>query len=123
MTTSKTETSLKIATKTLSATIDTRPSSFNIDFVSHGVKNPTSVSPGPDHLLTKLGWRSVGYVKRGTSAGHPTLSLKNPDMGDRWFTMQFQLSVGEKIYGLGERFGPFVKNGQVCKEYNSILSW
>jgi len=28
-------------------------------------------------------------------------------------TMQFQLSVGEKIYGLGERFGNFIKNGQV----------
>lgn len=28
-------------------------------------------------------------------------------------TMQFQLSVGEKIYGLGERFGSFIKNGQV----------
>ena len=30
-------------------------------------------------------------------------------------TMEFQLSVGEKIYGLGERFGPFIKNGQVSK--------
>ncbi|KAF9460439.1 glycosyl hydrolases family 31-domain-containing protein [Collybia nuda] len=118
VTTSKTDSSLRIATKTLSATIDTRPSSFNIDFTSHGVKNPTTVSPGSDLLLTKLGWRSVGYIKRETSAGHPTLSLKKPDMGERWFTMQFQLSVGEKIYGLGERFGPFIKNGQTIDMWN-----
>ena len=25
---------------------------------------------------------------------------------------QLSLSVGETVYGLGERFGPFVKNGQ-----------
>lgn len=39
--------------------------------------------------------------------------LENPDIGDRWSTLQFHLSVGERIYGLGERFGAFVKNGQV----------
>ncbi|KAG6911047.1 hypothetical protein DXG01_004561 [Tephrocybe rancida] len=118
LSTSKTPTELKIATNTLSATIDTRPSSFNIDIKSHNVANPTIASPGPDHLLTKLGWRSVGYIKKGTNAVHPGLSLTDPDKGERWFTMQFQLSVGEKIYGLGERFGPFVKNGQAVDMWN-----
>ncbi|KAG6844292.1 hypothetical protein H0H87_008073 [Tephrocybe sp. NHM501043] len=118
LSTSKTDTELKITTKSLSATIDTRPSSFSIDIKSHGVKNPMIASPGPDHLLTKLGWRSVGYVKKDTSAVLPSLSLANPEKGERWFTMQFQLSVGEKIYGLGERFGPFVKNGQAVDMWN-----
>jgi alpha-D-xyloside xylohydrolase len=39
--------------------------------------------------------------------------MVNPDAGRRWMTFQFDLAVGEKVYGLGERFGPFVKNGQV----------
>ncbi|TFK37706.1 glycosyl hydrolases family 31-domain-containing protein [Crucibulum laeve] len=118
LTTSKANTNLKIATDTLSATVNTAPGQFNIDFVSHGVKAPTSISASPDHLLTKLGWRSVGYIKRNTNAGHPNASLTDPDKGERWFTMQFQLSVGEKIYGLGERFGPFIKNGQTVDMFN-----
>ncbi|KAF8904664.1 glycoside hydrolase superfamily [Mucidula mucida] len=35
-----------------------------------------------------------------------------------WMTVQFQTYVGEKIYGLGERFGPFVKNGQAVEMWN-----
>ena len=31
---------------------------------------------------------------------------------------QLSLSVGEHIYGLGERFGPFVKNGQSVDIWN-----
>ncbi len=52
-------------------------------------------------------------MKRDTNLQHPNLNLVDPDKGDMWMTMQLQVSVGEKIYGLGERFGPFVKNGQV----------
>ncbi|KNZ79151.1 Alpha-xylosidase [Termitomyces sp. J132] len=36
--------------------------------------------------------------------------------------MQFQLSVGEKIYGLGERFGPFIKNGQISVWLNPYIA-
>lgn len=31
---------------------------------------------------------------------------------------QFELEIGEKIYGLGERFSPFVKNGQTVDIWN-----
>jgi alpha-D-xyloside xylohydrolase len=30
----------------------------------------------------------------------------------RFMLNELTLSVGETVYGLGERFGPFVKNGQ-----------
>ncbi|KAL1954425.1 hypothetical protein VTO42DRAFT_1195 [Malbranchea cinnamomea] len=90
----------------LSATVDTRPKSFNIDF-RVGEK-----------LLTKLGWRSVGYVKEGTTAAHPKANYTNPNQGKRWVTYQLQLGVGEKVYGLGERFGPFQKNGQSIEIWN-----
>lgn len=36
-------------------------------------------------------------------------------------TYELQLGVGDKVYGLGERFGPFLKNGQACTISN-ILS-
>ena len=32
--------------------------------------------------------------------------------GGAWVSQRLSLSVDEQIYGLGERFGPFVKNGQ-----------
>ncbi|KAG5353045.1 hypothetical protein C0989_010851 [Termitomyces sp. Mn162] len=112
----KKDTSLTITSNSLSATINIQPSSFNIDIISHGVTSPTIVAPGSDHLLTTLGQQSVGYVMKGTN--DPKSTFTKPDKGERWFTMQFQLSVGEKIYGLGERFGPFVKNGQSVEIWN-----
>lgn len=49
-------------------------------------------------LLTQSGWRGMGYVE--TANG-------------RYIHEQLGLSVAECVYGLGERFTPFVKNGQV----------
>jgi alpha-D-xyloside xylohydrolase len=49
-------------------------------------------------VLTRSGWRGMGYVD--TPNG-------------RYIHEQLNLSVGEYVYGLGERFTPFVKNGQV----------
>ncbi|KAF9028284.1 hypothetical protein BDZ89DRAFT_1133744 [Hymenopellis radicata] len=114
----KTETGLTLYTNTLTAAFDTRPGQFNFDIRSHGARSPTGITSSNDYLLTQLGWRSVGYVKRDTNLQHPNLNLVDPDKGDMWMTMQFQISVGEKIYGLGERFGPFVKNGQGVEMWN-----
>lgn len=98
--------------------MDLKPDSFSVDFLSHGVRNPTIVGGKPKEgngslLLTKLGWHSIGYVKDNTNLDTPTQSLLHPDKGEIWSTFQFHLSIGEKIFGLGERYGPFVKNGQV----------
>ena len=50
-------------------------------------------------VLTRTGWRGVGYVQTAKDGNfvHDQLSL----------------GVGECVYGLGERFTSFVKNGQV----------
>ncbi len=56
-----------------------------------------------ERLLTNSGWRSLGFVD--TPEG-------------RFIHEQLGLSVGESIYGLGERFTPFVKNGQVVDLWN-----
>lgn len=53
--------------------------------------------------LTNSGWRGLGYVD--TPQG-------------RFIHEQLSLGVGECVYGLGERFTPFVKNGQVVDIWN-----
>ncbi|MAT98138.1 MAG: alpha-xylosidase [Anaerolineaceae bacterium] len=57
-----------------------------------------------ERLLTRSGWRGMGYVD---VAGN-----------GRFIHEQLNLSVGENVYGLGERFTPFVKNGQVVDMWN-----
>ena len=46
-------------------------------------------------------------------AGYIITEEKGPFMNE-----QLQLGVGECVYGLGERFTPFVKNGQVVEVWN-----
>jgi len=55
-------------------------------------------------VLTKTGWRGQGYMQ---------VAGKGPQMVER-----LQLGVGENVYGLGERFTAFVKNGQVVENEN-----
>ncbi|HYJ54149.1 MAG TPA: hypothetical protein VEX40_01210, partial [Mycobacterium sp.] len=46
-----------------------------------------------------------------TSSVPKTIGLATGPDGARYVYQQLALDVGEKIYGLGERFGPVVKNG------------
>ncbi|MEC0269024.1 alpha-xylosidase [Paenibacillus anseongense] len=55
--------------------------------------------------------RLTGSNSKG--AGHITTDNK-----DVYFREQLDLGVGEHIYGLGERFTPFVKNGQAVDIWN-----
>ncbi|MBK1810184.1 alpha-xylosidase [Clostridium sp. YIM B02505] len=57
-----------------------------------------------DKKLTGTGFRDIAYVKTS-------------DEGV-FMREQLSLSVGELVYGLGERFTPFVKNGQVVDIWN-----
>lgn len=42
----------------------------------------------------------------------------NPDSKVRFMLNELSLTVGEQVYGLGERFGPFIKNGQTIGIWN-----
>ncbi|MBN1640983.1 MAG: alpha-xylosidase [Anaerolineae bacterium] len=57
-----------------------------------------------DREVTHSGWRAMGYVD--TPEG-------------RFIHEQLALGVGECVYGLGERFTAFVKNGQVVDMWNA----
>ncbi len=55
-------------------------------------------------VLTRSGWRGMGYIQRDGREVH--------------VHEQLSLGVGECVYGLGERFTAFVKNGQVVENIN-----
>jgi alpha-D-xyloside xylohydrolase len=55
-------------------------------------------------LLTRSDWRSLGYIQWAGKGA--------------FVHEQLTLSVGESVYGLGERFTPWVKNGQVVENTN-----
>lgn len=51
-----------------------------------------------ERVLTRSGWRGAAYIQTAKAGNHVAESLT--------------LGVGENVYGLGERFAAFVKNGQ-----------
>ena len=57
-----------------------------------------------------------GHYLTGSNFRH--LSHVQAQDGRRFMKEQLDLSVGECVYGLGERFTPFVKNGQVVDCWN-----
>jgi alpha-D-xyloside xylohydrolase len=54
-----------------------------------------------------------------TSSGAKSLGYMTFDTGEHHVHEQLALGVGELVYGLGERFGPLVKNGQTVDIWNS----
>jgi alpha-D-xyloside xylohydrolase len=53
-----------------------------------------------------------------TSGAHQSLARITNSKGDHWLMQRLRMGVGECIYGLGERFGPLVKNGQSISIWN-----
>lgn len=58
-----------------------------------------------DRFLTESSYRNLAY-------------MKNTQTGKNYMTEQLLLDVGEYVYGLGERYTPFVKNGQEVQVWN-----
>ncbi len=64
--------------------------------------------------ITDSGWRDLAYVKTDWKG----LAYDDGLEQDTYMRERLSLSVGELIYGLGERFTPFVKNGQSVDIWN-----
>lgn len=77
----------------LRAVVNKQPSSWSIIFYDG------------DRRLTDTGFRNMAH-------------MNNRDNGKTYMVEQLALDVDEYIYGLGERFTPFVKNGQVVDMWN-----
>ncbi|MCQ4087110.1 alpha-xylosidase [Saccharibacillus sp. JS10] len=52
------------------------------------------------------------------SAFRRAAHIENKSLGKTYFREQLDLGIGEYVYGLGERFTPFVKNGQTVDIWN-----
>ncbi|GAA5202792.1 alpha-xylosidase [Microbacterium jejuense] len=76
-----------------------RSGPWRVEFVSDG------------RVLTTSLPRSVGHM---TGTGQ----LRTP-VDPTWVHQQLTIEPGERVYGLGERFGAFVKNGQTVDTWNA----
>lgn len=54
-----------------------------------------------------------------TSSGAKDMAVITTDTGEHHLRERLCLGVGDTVYGLGERFGPLVKNGQVVDIWNA----
>lgn len=80
-----------------------------------------------DSLLTKEGWRTTSLVEEEEWLTNKRLAAKS---GERFYSdsdseestyirEMLNISVGEYIYGFGEKFSTFVKNGQTVEVWNN----
>lgn len=77
----------------LEAVISKEPGAWQVDYRYEG------------RLLTRSGYRNMAHMSDRIS-------------GMTYMTEQLMLDIDEQIYGLGERFTPFVKNGQNVDMWN-----
>ena len=80
-------------TGSLKAVIDKAPNGYKMAFYEG------------DTFLTESSFRNLAY-------------MQNTKTGKNYMLEQIFLDVDEYVYGLGERFTPFVKNGQVVEMWN-----
>jgi alpha-D-xyloside xylohydrolase len=77
--------------------------------------------------LTSSGHKSLAYlelapdaeVTSGIVGNARVAATQHPAQPTTFVHEQLALGVGELVYGLGERFGPLVKNGQVVDIWNA----
>jgi len=80
-----------------------------------------------DRKLTGMSWRSTSYIEESPHRAKARLELQEDDNffeypQDRrtsYIREQLDTDIGECIYGFGEKFTPFVKNGQTVETWNS----
>jgi alpha-D-xyloside xylohydrolase len=70
--------------------------------------------------LTQSGHKSVAWARVAENAAVEEVPIGIPrTAASNYVFSQLDLGVGEYVYGLGERFGPFVKNGQTVDMWNA----
>jgi alpha-D-xyloside xylohydrolase len=78
-------------------------------------------------LLTKEGWRTTAYIeeedwsaeKRRASESGARFFAQSDNGENAYIREMLNISVGEYIYGFGEKFSTFVKNGQTVEVWNN----
>lgn len=105
------------------AEVSLAPAGFGIKF--YGKPHPSK--PGRKPFLTEIKPDHLSWILNRSSnpsdspREYATNTISDPyhraKGGERksYMKVGMDLGVGEKVYGLGERFGPWVKNGQVVE--------
>ncbi|MGB0111926.1 MAG: TIM-barrel domain-containing protein, partial [Ilumatobacteraceae bacterium] len=96
----------EIVSGRLRASLTTGPA-WNLAFTADG------------QTLTRNAAKSLAWADVAPNAAVETgpIELARPERTSYMFS-QLDLGVGEAVYGLGERFGPVVKNGQTVDMWN-----
>ena len=87
---------------------------WSLEFLDDG--EPITVSGAKSIALVHLDDGAPVTTEPAGVAGVTTTGLAAPGA---YVHAQLALGVGELVYGLGERFGPFVKNGQTIDVWNA----
>ncbi len=112
------------------------PSTFELQLediplsYSSNAKNITVFSGSLKLVITKKPWsmqyyrnntlisgsqgRDLGYIRKDSKG----LAYDSPNYHNSYMVQNLQLSVGELVYGTGERFTNFIKNGQSVDIWN-----
>ncbi|MET4060175.1 alpha-D-xyloside xylohydrolase [Arthrobacter sp. UYP6] len=93
--------------------------------ITHG--HPWNLSfEAAGRTLTTSGPKAVGYLTLAADAavavepvGPTGVSFTGRPPATTYLQAKLSLDVGELVYGLGERFGPLVKNGQTVDVWNA----
>lgn len=78
-----------------------------------------------NRMLTGNGTKSTGYMvscRNSDFRDNPFVRIPDSDNGPpagSYIKEELFLGVGEYVYGFGERFGPFIKNGQSIDIWNA----
>ena len=80
-----------------------------------------------DKYLTGGAWRSTSIISESQFTANARLNLQEDDeffnypqdAHTTYIREQLKTDIGECIYGFGEKFTPFVKNGQVVETWNN----
>ncbi|KAK8853024.1 hypothetical protein IAR55_003725 [Kwoniella newhampshirensis] len=124
---SKTENNIKFTSGNLSVDLNTAPWSYGLTF-RDGDKVLTSVERKGQAVIDQPRHLTLGQVSSQSALANVHDALPHNDFVStpqtatagwvRYMLNEFNLGVGETIYGLGERFGPLAKNGQNVSIWN-----
>ena len=96
---------LHVTSDNLTLDVDISPNNLSFAYAATGADGEST------KRLTGHSFRSIGLVSDSNAPVYqPSDGLYAQK--EHYMLLELDLSVHEKIYGLGERFGPFVKNGQ-----------
>ena len=97
----------------LRARLDCGPTSFGVELDRPGHKTLTKIGPNSlQFALNSASHDDAFEVLHSLVTGGDLYHREPRHQRKGFMSVALDIGVGEQVYGFGERFGPFVKNGQ-----------